>query len=48
MNLGRLNVGADHLSRIEMGEEPTDIEDGMLDAQLFWIDMVDDHYAPII
>ena len=31
----RLNVGPDHLSHIETGEEPTNIEVGLSDAQLF-------------
>ena len=35
MKPSRLNDGPDHLSRIEMGEEPTNIEDGLSDAQLF-------------
>ena len=48
MKAGHLNVGPDHLSRIETGEKPTNIEDGLPDAQLFWVDMADDHYAPII
>ena len=48
VNSGRLNVGPDHLSRIEIGEEPTNIEDGLPDAQLFRVDMADNHYAPII
>ena len=38
---GRLNVGPDHLSRIESGEEPTILEDHFPDAQLFVIDMMD-------
>ena len=42
------NVGHDHLSRIEIGEGPTNIDDGFSDAQLFQVDIVDDHYAPII
>lgn len=29
VELGRLNVGHDHLSRIEMGEEPTNLEEGL-------------------
>ena len=45
---GHLNVAPDHLSRIETGEEPTNIEDGMTNAHLFQVDMADDHYAPII
>ena len=43
-----LNVGPDYLSRIEIGEEPTNIEEGLPDAHLFWVDMADDHYAPIL
>ena len=45
---GRLNAGPDHLSRIETGEEPTNIEDGLPNAQLFRFDREDDHYTPII
>ena len=45
---GWLNAVLDHLSRIENGEEPTNIDDGLLDAQLFWVDIADDHYASII
>ena len=48
MKSGRLNVGRDHLSRIEMGEEPTNIEDRLPDVQLFRVDMDNDHYVPII
>ena len=29
---GRLNAGPDHLSLIETGEDPTNIEDGMPDV----------------
>ena len=48
MKPGRLNVGPDHLSRIEFGNEPNGIEDGLLDAHLFKISMVDDHYEKIL
>ena len=34
---GRLNVVPDHLSRIETGEEPTNLEDNLPDAHLFFI-----------
>ena len=44
----RLNVGPYHLSRIEIGEEPKNIEDGFPDAQLFRVGMVDDYYEQII
>ena len=32
VKLGKLNVGIDHLSRIESSEEPTNLEDGLPDA----------------
>ena len=48
MKPSRLNVGLNHLSRIEIGEEPTNIEDGFPDVQLFRVDMVDDYYDQII
>lgn len=43
-----LNVGLDHLSQIENGDEPTSLEEGLPDAQLFAIHVVDDHFADII
>ena len=45
---GRLNAGPYHLSRLESGEEPTDLEDSSPDAQLFSIQIVDDYFAYII
>jgi len=48
VKLGRQNIGLDHLSRLETGEEPTNIEDNLLDAQLFAIRVVDDHFVDII
>ena len=48
MKLDCLNVGPDHFSRIETGEDPTNIKDGLPDVQLFQFNMADDHYAPII
>ena len=38
----RLNVGLDHLSRIESGEEPTIMEDNLLDGKLFAVTMMED------
>ena len=35
VNPRRLNVGLDHLLRIETGEEPTSLEEGLPDTQLF-------------
>ena len=43
VKLGRLNVGSDHLSRLEFGEEPVSLEDCLPDAQLFSIHIIDDH-----
>ena len=37
-----LNVGPDHLSRIEIGEETTSLEDNFPNVQLFAIHMMDD------
>ena len=39
---GQLNVGQDHLSQIESGEDPTNLEDNFPDTQLFAIHMMDD------
>ena len=45
---GRLNAGPNHLSRIETGKEPTKLEDNLLDAQLFSIQIADDYFRDII
>ena len=45
---GRLNAGPDHLLRIDSGEEPSNLEDNFLDAQLFSIQIADEYYAEII
>jgi len=45
---GRLNARPNHLSRLEIGEEPTSIKDNLPDAQLFTIRVVDDHFIDII
>ena len=34
-----LNAIPDHLSHIEIGEEPTNIDDGFPDAQLFQVEI---------
>jgi hypothetical protein len=36
VKLGILNAGPYHLSRITNGEEPNNLEDNFLDAQLFF------------
>ena len=44
----QLNASPNHLSHIVNGEEPTNIDDGFLNAQLFRVEVADDHYAPIV
>ena len=44
----RLNLGPDHLSRIESGEEPTSLEDNIPHVKLFAITIFDDRYKDII
>ena len=41
---GRLNLGPDHLLRLETGEEPTNLDESLPDAELFAIQMVDDYF----
>jgi len=43
-----MNAGLDHLSRIEMSEEPTSLEEGLLDAQIFAVHVVNGHFEDII
>jgi hypothetical protein len=45
---GRMNKGPNHLSRLEHGEEPTSLEDTLLDAQLLAIRNIDDHFTEIV
>jgi hypothetical protein len=45
---GKLNVGLDHLSWVTNGEEPTRLEDNFLDAQLFSVQITNDHFTEII
>ena len=40
----RLNVGPDHMSRIETREEPTNLEEGFPDTQLFVVHITDGHF----
>lgn len=41
-------MGPHHLSRIEMGEEPTNLEDGFHDVQLFLVLVANGHFEDII
>ena len=43
-----MNAGSDHLSRLESGEEPTDLEDSLPNAQLFSIHITYEYFANII
>jgi len=43
-----LNVGPDHLSRTEIGEEPTNLEEWLPDAHLFTVCVVDGNFEDII
>ena len=45
---GKLNAGPDHLSKIDSGEEPSNLEDSFPDAQLFSIQIADEYYADIV
>eukprot|EP00253_Pinus_taeda_P007395 PITA_07395 len=45
---GRLNAGPNHLLCIETGEEPTNLEEGLPNAQLFGVRVVDNHFADVI
>jgi hypothetical protein len=45
---GKLNAGPDHLSRVTNGEEPTNLEDKFPDAQLFSVQIADEHFTYII
>ena len=45
---GWFNASLNHLSHIENGEEPTNIDNGFPYVQLFRGEVVDDHYAPIV
>jgi hypothetical protein len=45
---GRMNKGPNHLSMLEHREEPTSLEDTLLDAQLLAIRNIHDHFAEIV
>jgi hypothetical protein len=44
----KLNAGPKQLSRVTNGEEPMNLEDNFLDAQLFSVQIVDDYFTEII
>ena len=43
----QLNLGLDHLSRLESGEEPVNLDDSIPNAKLFVVSMVDDYFKEI-
>lgn len=48
MKLRRLNVGPDHLLCIETREEPTNLEEGLPNVQLFEVRITHSHFEDII
>lgn len=48
MKPGHLNARPDHLSCIKTGEEPTNLEEGLPDAQCFAVCVMDSHFEDII
>jgi hypothetical protein len=48
VKLRKLNVGPDDLSRILSEEDASNLDDILLDAQLFAVKMVDDYFSNII
>jgi hypothetical protein len=44
----KINIGPDHLSRFMNGEEPTNLEDNFLDAQLFSVHIANEYFEDII
>jgi hypothetical protein len=45
---GNLNARTDHMSGVTNGEEPTNLEDNVPNAQLFSLQLVDEYFANII
>jgi hypothetical protein len=43
-----MNKVPDHLLRLELGEEPTNLDDTLPDAHLLAIRKIDDHFAEIV
>lgn len=48
VKLGKYNVGPDHLSRLQSREAGGSRDDVLLDALLFRVEAVDDHFLDII
>ena len=48
VKLGILNVGPNHISRIDNGEEPTILDEGFPDVQLFTVHIGEEQFLDII
>lgn len=48
VKLGCLNTRPDHLSRIKIGKEPINLEEGLPNAQLFDMHVTDGYFEYII
>ena len=48
VKLGKMNKGPYHLSRLEHGEEPTNIDDTLPDAQILAIRKVDNLFVEVV
>jgi hypothetical protein len=48
VKLGTMNKGLDHLSRLEHGEGPTNLDDTLPNVHLLSIRKVDDHFSEIV
>jgi hypothetical protein len=45
---GKPNAGPNHLSRITNGQEPMNLEENFMVAQLFSVQIVDDYFTKIL
>ena len=43
-----MNVGPGHLLRLEIEEEPTNLDDKLIDAQFFLVKMVNEYFEDIV
>jgi hypothetical protein len=45
---GKMNAGPNHFSRVTNGEEPTNLDDTLLEAHLFLVQIANDYFADVI
>ena len=48
LKLGRINVGLDHLSRLENEENGGSLDEQLLDADLFRVEAIPDYLEQIV